>query len=369
MATLSIPQFIERDPDKIVSEIKADFETRLNKPLNPGQPEMQIVNSMAYRELLLRSQIQSACEQMLVDLSSGLVLDHLAVLVGVERLAATSAKDTLLFVLEDGHTGVDIPAGTQVQSTDGKVIFVTTVEKTVDTDVLEIEIEAECTTSGTIGNGYLAGDINVLLDPLPFIVSVSNTGTTGAGSDVESDDEFKERIRLAPNSYSVAGPELAYKFWAKTASALIIDVAVVNITAGQVNIYPLVADGSETSSEVIDAVQAILSDETIRPLGDGVVVASPTRIEYELEIELEIFPDTVEGDVIDKVTEDLTAYAVSKRQTLGRDIIEDQIKGICMIKDQVYKATIVGFTDIIVDATEFAYCTGISVTVSGTNEG
>lgn len=370
---MAAPSFIEIDPDKIVSEIKADFEFRLDKPIQPGQPEMMIINSMAYREVLLRTKIQSACQAMLVDFSTGLVLDFLAVLVGVTRIAATSAKCTINVVLEEGHSDVTIPAGYRVQSTDGKVIFVTTTEKIIDSEEeeLEFEIEAECTTTGIIGNDYLAGDISVQLDPLPYVVSAQNVGTTGAGSDQETDEELRERIRLAPNSFSTAGPELAYKFWAKSASALIIDVSVVTVTAGTVNIYPLVEDGSETPSEVISAVENILTSEKIRPQNDTVVVLSPTKIDYTLNIELTTLPDAVEAEVIATVKEAVTNYTISKRQTLGRDIVGDQIKALCIIPDKVYSVNLAGFSDIIVGDTEFAYCSAndINVIVVGTNEG
>lgn len=366
---MAAPDFIEIDSDKIISEIKADFEARLGKPIQPAQPEMLIINAMAYREVLLRSQIQSACLSMLVDYSTGLLLDSLAVLVGVFRIAPTSAECTFTIVLEDDHTGVTIPAGYRAQSKDGKVIFVSLVEKVVNTGVTEVSVDAECTTVGVVGNGYLAGDISVQLDPLPYVISVENDGTTGAGSDQETDEELRERIRLAPNSYSSAGPSLAYKFWAKTASALIIDVAVVTITAGQTNIYPLVADGSVTPDEVIEAVENILTGEKIRPHNDTVVVLSPTRINYTLDVELTILPDAVESEVIAKVRAALEAYTVKKRQTLGRDIVADQVKSLCIIPDEVYSVDLGSFTDIVVGATEFAYCTDIDIVVVGTNEG
>jgi len=129
------------------------------------------------------------------------------------------------------------------------------------------------------------------------------------------------------------------------------------------------ADGDETPQEIIDAVEAILDSDKIRPLCDTVNVQSPTRIEYALEVELTLYPDAVESDTIDLVTASLETYVLEKRQKLGRDIIGDQVKALSVIKDAVYKADLISFSDIIVASNEFAYCTEILVSVIGTNEG
>jgi hypothetical protein len=50
--------------------------------------------------------------------------------------------------------------------------------------------------------------------------------TTANGTDDETDEELRERIRLAPSQFSVAGPTGAYKFFAKSAHPSIVDVSV-----------------------------------------------------------------------------------------------------------------------------------------------
>lgn len=376
MATLTTPEFISRDPQQVLAEIKSAYETEVGKTVQPGQVEMFIFNAMAYRESVLRSGIQAAALQNLVNFGEGVMLDFLGQLVGVERLAPSAAKTTILFTLVDGHADVVIPSGTRIQSTDGKVIFVTPSDKTVLEGIDEIEIECECTKEGIIGNGYLAGEISEQLDPLAYVTSAENISTTAAGSDQEIDAEFRERIKQAPNSFSVAGPKGAYLFWAKSANSNIIDVAVTSTEAGIVEVYPLMADGSVTPSEVIDAVEAILDDEKIRPLCDRVEVYSPTKIDYDLEVELTVYPDAVQQDVIDAVEAILEKFTIERRSSLGKDVISDQVKSLCILRnsttglpDSVYSADLIGFTDIVVEENEFAYCNSILVTVVGTNVG
>ena len=67
-------------------------------------------------------------------------LDYLGELVGVTRLAATTASTTLQFTLVGGHGAVIIPGGTRVQTTDGQAIFQTLADVPVDalTDVVDV---------------------------------------------------------------------------------------------------------------------------------------------------------------------------------------------------------------------------------------
>lgn len=63
---LPTPEFINRDPQTIIAEMKADYEARTGKTLEPAQVETLLINAFAYRESLLRNQIQDAALQNLV---------------------------------------------------------------------------------------------------------------------------------------------------------------------------------------------------------------------------------------------------------------------------------------------------------------
>ncbi len=100
-----------------------------------------------------------------------------------------------------------------------------------------VDIPAECTVAGEAYNGYLIGDINRLVDLIPFIDSVKNIIATHNGNDGEpypeedggiGDEHYRERIRLAPTALSVAGPKDAYEYHAKSADASIADVAIIS---------------------------------------------------------------------------------------------------------------------------------------------
>ena len=76
-----------------------------------------------------------------------------------------------------------------------------------------------------------------MVDLVPYIDEVTNTITTYDGDDGEpypdvdggvGDNNYRERIYLAPTALSVAGPHDAYKYHALSADSSIADVAIIS---------------------------------------------------------------------------------------------------------------------------------------------
>ena len=149
---------------------------------------------------------------------------------------------------------------------------------------LYIDVEAECQTAGASGNGFVAGQINRLVDPVAYVSAVENTTISLGGANVETDDNYRIRIRLSPEKYSTAGPDGAYVYWAKSAHQDIIDVAVYSPSPGEVNVRPLMTGGELPSQEILDLVEATLSDRDRRPLTDSLTVAAPDQVNYDIDV-------------------------------------------------------------------------------------
>jgi phage-related baseplate assembly protein len=147
-----------------------------------------------------------------------------------------------------------------------------------------VDVEAESTEGGEKYNGYAPGQIKLLVDPIPYVSSVQNIDTSSGGSDGETDDAFRERQRLAPASFSVAGPEDAYRFFAKSADVNIIDVAIISPAPNEIEIYPLMKGGELPNQDVLEKVMAEVSPRGRRPLNDLVNVLAPTEVTYEINL-------------------------------------------------------------------------------------
>jgi phage-related baseplate assembly protein len=258
-----------------------------------------------------------------------------------------------------------IPAGNRVKSADGILIFQTLYDVNVPVGTNTITVAAECLTAGDAGNGRAIGSINIILDPVAYVSAATNTDLTAGGTKEESDDELRERISLASATFSVAGPRDAYKFFAKGAHPDIVDVAVVSLTPGIVSVYPLMNGGVVPTTPILNLVSDALNDTKVRPLCDTVVVNAPTVVNYSINVSLIIRKGANSAEVISEVTAALNAFKTERINTLGLDIVREQLIALCMLPGKVYKPTLSSPSSDIV-ATEYQYtnCTGITVTVS-----
>jgi len=100
----------------------------------------------------------------------------------------------------------------------------------------------------------------------------------------ELDGDFRRRIVLAPEGYSVAGPEGAYISLALNADARVRDASAIGPEdqPGTVLVTVLARAGDGTApADLLQAVYSYASDESRRPLTDKVIVQSATIIDYE----------------------------------------------------------------------------------------
>lgn len=363
-------QLIETDIDAIITRLTASYQASTGRTLTPADPESLLIHSMAYEVALIREQLNHAVNQMFVPTSTGTALDALSQLVAIHRLPATGASVSVQFSLASSHPGVVIPAGTRVSTTDG-FVFATTQDISVSAGVLTADGDAIATEVGLSGNGYAVGDVTNIIDTRPFLTAVVSTSVSSGGSDVETDEELRERIQLGPSQSSVAGPTNSYEFFARQASSTIIDVAVTSDTPGTVQVYPLIGGGIVTPQGVLDLVSDQLNATDVRPLTDTVVVASPTITAYNIELEIVAYDDSDVTQLEADVTAAVTAYIEERTTRLGLDATVSQIGALAHVTpNQTYGVTIVQpAADVVVAPNAVAVGTLVSVSVTSQTPG
>lgn len=331
MSDLERPVFINYDPDEITQQLVELYEQIVGKTLYPAQPERLFINVIAYRECLIRQAIQEAAEQNLVEYARDAALDHLAQNVGVTRLAAQPACCTVRITLTAAAVSdTTISQGLRLKSGDDLFTFETSEDCTVAAGSRTGTCSALCTVAGTDANGYLAGSLS-LSESVEGVASAINTDATSNGADDEEDDVFRERIPLALEAYSCAGPALAYKYWALSAHNSIIDVSVISPTAGVVNIYPLTANGAP-SSRVKALIAAAVNGEKRRPLTDQVNVLSPQAVHFSINANLTLYGNTDRASILAKINKLLAEYQSSIRLKMGRDIVPSQLSALIHVE-------------------------------------
>jgi phage-related baseplate assembly protein len=372
LKTLPEPEFVTVDWNRQYAELVKSYEQIVGMPLSKGQVESLIIAAFAYRENLIRIAINDTAKQNLLAYARGEMLDHLGAFPGVTRLPAAAAITTLRFTFETALTApLLIPAGTRVMSKDNKVVFATSKDINAGAGSAYIDAEASCTETGQTGNGYLAGEINQLIDPLPYVQKVENTTLTYGGADIESDDHLRMRIQIAPESFSTAGPEGAYEYWAKTAHQDIVDAAVWSPEPGKVKVAPLLKNGGIPDADMLALVSGALNHEKRRPLTDSVIVEAPVIVNYSIDVQLYIYSSSsmLSDAILTKAKESLQSYADSVKERLGVDIVPEQIVGILQKITGVYRAVVMQPAYIQLAQNQVAICVGITVTIAGSVDG
>ena len=317
--------FAEKDPDKITSGILSIYESLTGRTLARADPVRLFLDAVILSIIQQRNLIDFAAKQNLLAYASGSYLDHIGALLGVSRLEASHAVTTVRFTLSTPFANnVVIPSGTRVSTGDGAV-FSTVYDCVIPKGTLIGEVTTRCVNAGTSGNGYAPGQVNRLVDVLGFGTKAENITETSGGTDAESDENFRERIQIAPESFSVAGPKEAYRYFARSANADIIDVAVMgppDTNPGYVDIYPLMTGGTLPSDEVLGEVLKVCSAENVRPDTDYVSVKSPVSVNYSLNVKYWIDDkDSVNSSYIrSEVESEVEGWILWQRQKLGRDI-------------------------------------------------
>ncbi|RJF94145.1 baseplate assembly protein [Sphingomonas cavernae] len=185
---------------------------------------------------------------------------------------------------------------------------------------------------------------------------------------MESDADFRRRMVLAPEGYSVAGPEGAYISHALNAHPDALDASATSPTPGHVIITVLSRDGDGAASpELLDAVEARVSDESVRPLTDYVTVQSAAIVNYAVAAELRTFAGPDGSVVLDEALRRLDAY-IEGSHRLGRDVTRSGIYA-ALHSEGVQNVTLTSpAADIVLDRTQASWCTAINVVHVGVGE-
>lgn len=370
-AIKSLPDisFIDnKDIDQVRQEMVADYESFISEAT--GQTVTLERSSVHRMELYAAAaQIYQAMQyidrqgkQSILKYSYSDFLDNLAIFKGVTRNPATPATTTLRFTLSAVRdTATGIPQGTRV-STAGATYFATDVYAEIPAGSTAVDVPATCTVAGTDGNGFAAGELATIVDPIPYVASVTNTTATEGGAEIESDDDLAERVFLAPGAYSTAGPEDGYLYHAKAYSAAIGDVvATSNQAAGTVDIVFIMADGSTPGEEMIEGLEGYLQGKTIRPMTDLVRVAAPQEVTYTINLTYYINrSDSAKAVTIQAAVARAVADYQTWQRAIGRDINPSQL--VRMVMDAGAKrVTVTAPTYTAVDATKVSALQGDAV--------
>lgn len=324
--------FVTVDAQEIQNQLIRDFEQALGVVFYPGDERRVFLQQQVQVLVGLWGTINETAKQNLLRYAQGAVLDALAELTGVTRLAAQPARVQLRYTLSDARPqAVVIPLGTRV-TPDGALYFASTQQLTIPSGQLSGDVLAQATAAGESHNGFAPGQITGIVDPVAYVASVTNTDSSSGGTDAESDDSLRERCRISPASFSSAGPEKAYIYWAKSSDLTIADVSVSSPSPGEVNVYVLQSGGQMPSQVILDKVDAAVNDRYRRPLTDHVTVLPATAISFDVELTYYISSERATEETAIRATVEacVDTYALWQSSKLGRAINPDYLRQLML---------------------------------------
>ncbi|ETC87209.1 baseplate assembly protein [Xanthomonas hortorum] len=208
--------------------------------------------------------------------------------------------------------------------------------------------------------GALFGVARLVLDP--------GQPENGVAPTYESDVDFRRRIQLAPEGFSVAGPEGAYIYHALSAAADVMDASATSPAPGQVLVTVQSRTGDGTAPQaLLDQVAAMLTDDDVRPMTDEVAVQSAQIVLYAIRGRVYTYAGPDSAVVMREALRSLQAY-LAEAHRIGRDVPESAIKAK-LFADGVQRVELDSpAADIRISRTQAAYCTAIDIVHAGIDE-
>lgn len=184
----------------------------------------------------------------------------------------------------------------------------------------------------------------------------------GTPAEMEEDADLRLRVQLAPQSFSTAGPEGAYRSLGRNADGRVLDVSATSPTEGEVRITVLSREGDGTAApDLLEKVKAALRAEDKRPLTDYVTVQSATILQYEVLATLHLFPGPDATVVVTEARKRLATY-VEACHRLGSVVVRSGLDAALHVAGVKEVELHQPADHIRPDMTQAPYCTGMTVT-------
>lgn len=309
------------------------IEERIGETLYYADERRIFWSAVAYVLGVFFERADDEAKQRFLRYARGNNLDAIGELYGCTRLEPSHAQVEIYFQKEITPDPVLVPEGTKITHDGGDTVWTTLdAVSMAGADADSNIITARCAKGGAEFNEIDKFD---LVDVIPYVTDVRAIRGAEGGDDGEpytaaGDDRFRNRIRLAPNSFSTAGSANAYRYHALTAHPDVIDAGVeTGETPGTVVIYILVAGDYDHALEVRNAVSVYFDRTDIRPMGDDVFVQLAGGISYRVQFTFYHLPGQLAEatKTAERAAQDFMRDIEGR---LGNDIDPDKLKANCL---------------------------------------
>lgn len=342
---ISMPDYLQEDVDTIharmlgnapsdVSTVEGDFFW--------SQTRTVAEEIARFKEVQLKSFIKLVFPQT----SYGKYLALIGEPEGVTKKLAEKTTGSLKVKGKPGTVlGVGKIAGTISTDIIKSIEFEFIESQTIDETGISY-VKVQCTQDGVIGN-VQAESISILVTPINGVESVTNEVKFTNGVDVESDEDYLDRILEKKRTPSTSGNKYHYKNWAKEVTG-VGDAKVFPLWNGNGTVKVVIIDSNKhgASEELITKVAEHIEEN--RPIGATVTIVSAQEKQISISVTLII---------------DTQKYTLSQIQTAIEANLAQYYKNIAFVNNYVSYASIGNLifnTDGIIDYSNLLVNGGIS---------
>lgn len=327
MTRFNLPDndFLDDTPEDLEAFAVNKFESLMDGTvkLEEGDPRRNLLKTTAMVAYMILNNINYLGKQSRLSDAEDIYLDFIGNSKNTERQEGKPATTIIEFEC-DGEP-FTIPKGTEVYI--NEYFFASDIDVVVEQYTEFVSVPFTATEVGSGANGFLPGQITELVSPDEFehVLALQNTVKTANGVDIESDDAYAERIRLAGNQFATAGPADAWIYYAKSADGGIIDVYPDAPEANIINLYLLGADGEFATATQKQAVLDVCNDKTIRPMGDFVSVLDPIAVPFDITVSYYCDASQDAEQIQSAVQQAVNEYVLWQKSKIGRGIDPTQL--------------------------------------------
>ncbi len=253
-----------------------------------------VVNGVAAVSHGLYGHLDWLSKQIIPDTAEDELLERHASWWGINRNSATAAIGSVIFT---GSNGVVIPAGTLLQRSD-EAEFTTDSEVTISAATANVSVTASI--HGQSAN-TTASSVLTIVSPIAGVNSESVVDGAGlnSGTDIETIDALRERLRQRVQQPPHGGAKHDYDAWAKEVSGvtrswtfpLWFGDGTVGVFFTRDNDASLIPDPTEVAEvqTYLDSVRPVTASVTaIAPIAaaqDMIIQISPNTVDVQTAIE------------------------------------------------------------------------------------
>lgn len=182
---------------------------------------------------------------------------------------------------------------------------------------------------------------------------------------MESHDALRERVQLAYEGLTTAGPRNSYILHARNASALVADATAESPKPAHVDVTVLGLEGDGTAGpELLALVAAAVNDDDVRPVGDRVAVRGAEILRYRVDAVLHMKGAGPENDAaLTEAIRRLEAW-INPRRRLGVEVARSGVDAQLHVAG-VGRVELKDWQDLKPTKAQAAYCTGYTVVLGG----